>query len=198
MPRSTKTKSNLFSFCTRTAKDSSMSNAPEIPEPKDHFEMTVAVTIAIVAVILSWITSRGDDAKTNAIIMTNAAANKWGHFQSKSIKERVMATSLDLASLMSVPAANEQAHSKLTSNLREEIDRYHSEKGAIEQEAEKIQAEAEVNMRINDRCGTGCLLLQVAIVIGSMAVLARAKSLWIGCILLAAVGSLVGISSHFM
>lgn len=175
-----------------------MSNAPEVPKAQDRFEISVAITIAIIAVILSWMTSRGDDSKTNAILMTNEAANKWGHYQSKSIKERVMATSLDLASVMNGPAADPEQHSKLAAKLREEVDRYKSEKADIEKEAQKIQADAAFNMRINDRCGTGCLMLQVSIVITSMAVLARAKSLWIAGILLAATGSAVGISSYFM
>ena len=47
-----------------------MPDAPEIPEAKDRFEKTVAITIAVVAVILSWMSNRGDDAKTSAIIKT--------------------------------------------------------------------------------------------------------------------------------
>ncbi len=175
-----------------------MSNAPDTPDNKEKFEITVAVTIAIIAVILSWMTSRGDDAKTNAILMTNDATNKWGYFQSKSIKERVLATSLDLASVMNGPAADPDQLAKLTANLREEVARYKTEKTEIETDAKKTQADAAFNMRINDRCGTGCLMLQVAIVITSMAVLARAKALWIAGIALALVGLGVGASSYFM
>ena len=175
-----------------------MSNAPEIPEANDRFEKMVAITIAVVAVVLSWISNVGDDAKTNSIIKTNEATNKWGHFQSKSIKERLIAASLDLASNRNGAAADGDQQSRLTASLRDEIERYRTEKAAIEQEAEKLQAEAARNMRINDRCSTGCLLLQVAIVVASMAILARAKSFWIAGMLLAAAGTVIGISAHFM
>lgn len=175
-----------------------MSDAPEIPEAKDRFEMTVALTIAVIAVILSWISNFGDDAKTNAIIKTNEATNKWGHFQSKSIKEKLIATTLDVAATRAETGASPGQQSTLEVELRKEIERYRTEKTDVQQEAEKLQKEAELNMRINDRCGKGALMLQVAIVISSVAILARAKSLWIASILLAAIGSAIGISSHFM
>jgi hypothetical protein len=175
-----------------------MSDAPEIPEAKDRFEMTVALTIAVIAVVLSWISNFGDDAKTNAIIKTNEATNKWGHFQSKSIKEKLIATTLDVAATRAETAAGTGQESALEASLRNEVNRYKSEKADVQQEAEKLQAEADLNMKINDRCGKGALLLQVSIVIASVAILARAKSLWIASILLAVIGSAIGISSHFM
>lgn len=175
-----------------------MSNVPEIPEARDRFEKTVAISIAVVAVFLSWISNRGDDAKTNAIVKTNEATNKWGHFQSKSIKERLIAAALELESNRKGAAADGDPHSRLPASLRNEVERYRNEKAALEQEAENLQAQAARNLRINDRCGTGSLLLQVAIVIASMAILARSRSFWIAGMLLAATGSLIGISSHFM
>jgi hypothetical protein len=175
-----------------------MSEAPEIPEAKDRFEKAVAITIAVMAVFLSWISNRGDDAKTNAIIKTNEATNTWGHFQSKSIKERLIEVALDLDSNRNGAAADGEPHFRLTANLRNEIDRYRNEKADIEKVAEKLQAEAVLEMRINHRSAKGSLMLQVAIVIASMAMLARSKSLWIAGILLAAAGSAIGISAYFM
>ncbi len=175
-----------------------MADTPEIPEAKDRFETSVAITIALVAVVLSWISNRGDDAKTSAIIKTNEASNKWGHFQSKSIKERLIEATLDLTMTMNAAAAEGDPPAKLAQTLRTEVDRYKNEKGNIEKEASQLQEEAALHMRINDRCGSGCLIMQVSIVIASVAILARSKFLWIGSMVLAVVGSVIGISSHFM
>ena len=175
-----------------------MPDKPEIPEARDRFEKSVAVTIAVVAVMLSWISNRGDDAKTSAIIKTNEAANKWGHFQSKSIKERIVEATLELASNMNGAAAGAELSSGPIANLRNEVERYQSEKAAIEKDAEQLRTQAEREMRINDRCGSGSLILQVAIVIASVAILARSKLLWIGGMLLGTIGSAIGISSLFM
>ena len=54
-----------------------MAEAPEIPEAKNPFERMVAVSIATMAVCLSVINIHGDNAKTDAIIKTNEASNKW-------------------------------------------------------------------------------------------------------------------------
>ena len=56
-----------------------MPEAPEIPEASDPFEKRAAATIAILAVALAVIGSKGDNAKTDV------AANRWAHYQSKSI-----------------------------------------------------------------------------------------------------------------
>lgn len=45
-----------------------MPEAPEIPEAKDPFEKQVAISIAALAVALSVIGNKGDNAKTDAII----------------------------------------------------------------------------------------------------------------------------------
>ncbi len=45
-----------------------MAEAPEIPEAKDPFEKRVAVTIAVLAVVLAVVGNKGDNAKTDAII----------------------------------------------------------------------------------------------------------------------------------
>lgn len=175
-----------------------MPDAPEIPEAKDRFEMSVAMSIAVIAVILSWVSNYGDNAKTNAIIKTNEATNKWGHFQSKSIKEKLIATSLDIASITPSVSASDGQLPDLLIKLRKEVERYELEKKEIQQEAEKLQAEAALSLRVNDRCDTGGLMLQIAIVLSSVAILARSKSLWIASVVLAVIGSLIGISSHFV
>jgi hypothetical protein len=61
-----------------------MPDAPEIPEAKDPFEKRVALTIAIIAICLSFVGNLGDNAKTDAIIKTNEASDQWGFFQAKT------------------------------------------------------------------------------------------------------------------
>ena len=175
-----------------------MSQTPEIPEARDRFETSVAVTIAILAVVLSWISNRGDDAKTSAIIKTNEATNKWGHFQSKSIKERMVSATAELASHMKGDAGTGESATDLIASLRNEVERYSNEKAAMESEAERLRTEAQSSMRINDRCGSGSLILQVSIVVASVSIIARSRFLWLGGMLLGAIGSVIGISSHFM
>ena len=50
-----------------------MSETPEIPEANDPFSKQVAITIALLAVVLAVIENKGDNAKTDAIIKTSNA-----------------------------------------------------------------------------------------------------------------------------
>ena len=73
-----------------------MADTPEIPEGNDPFSKQVAITIALLAVILAVIENKGDNAKTDAILKTSEAANRWGHYQSKSIKQNLHETELEI------------------------------------------------------------------------------------------------------
>ena len=73
-----------------------MAEAPEIPEANDPFSKQVAITIALLAVVLAVIENKGDNAKTDAIIKTlNEETNGivfllWGnpaHLKARNVDE---------------------------------------------------------------------------------------------------------------
>jgi len=75
-----------------------MAETLEIPEANDPFSKQVAITIALLAVVLAVIENKGDNAKTDAILRTSEAANRWGYYQSKSIKQDLYETELEILS----------------------------------------------------------------------------------------------------
>src|SRR5437867_3577650 len=103
-----------------------MPDAPEIPEAKDPFEKRVALTIAIIAICLSFIGNLGDNAKTDAIIKTNEASNQWGYFQAKSIKGQLAVMHSDLLSRLAIGDATESAKNEAI-RLQGESERYNKE-----------------------------------------------------------------------
>ena len=159
-----------------------MADSPELPEAKDPFEKKIAISIAIIAVLLSYISMKGDNAKTDAIIKTNEAANAWGYFQAKSIKGSLVKMESDLL------AASSGDTTKKREELRSESERYDKEKEEIKKKAEELQAEAKVQSDMNDRCALSALFLQVAVVICSVAILSRLHLFWYSGLALAAVG----------
>lgn len=176
-----------------------MSEAAEIPEAKDPFEKSIAITIAVLAVILSFVNIKGDNAKTESILRTNEATNKWGYYQSKSIKHHVVEAESELLAALSAqnPTAITDAaaiHERLAKNL----ERYDKEKEEIKATAEKLEHEAKEDGEINDRCDFGALFLQLGIVIASVAILTRWRLLWIISILLGLTGTVVGLSAYLI
>src|SRR5712671_537359 len=102
-----------------------MADTPEIPEAADPFEKRV--TIAVLAVILSFVGNLGDNAKTDAIIKTNEASNQWGYFQAKGIKGQMAAMQGELLAALG-GAQPDEARTKEIARLHAETARYETEK----------------------------------------------------------------------
>jgi hypothetical protein len=174
-----------------------MAESPEIPEAKDPFEKRVALTIAILAICLSLTGNRGDNAKTDAIIKTNEAANQWGYFQAKSIKGQMAAMHGDLLNRLAGGDAVEAAK-KQTARLQGEGERYDKEKSEIKEKAEELQKDARHLLAVNDRCDLAALLLQIAVIVCSVAILARAHKFWLAGMILGAVGIVASVTAFVM
>lgn len=174
-----------------------MPEAPEIPEASDAFGKQVAITIAILAVVLAVVDNKSDNAKTDAIIKTNEASNKWGYYQAKSLKQNLCETEGRLLTLLQ-PGADAATRSQAIARTATEAKRYGSEKDEIKIEAEKLAVEAERNSKINDRCDHAALGLQIGIVICSVAILSKWRPLWYIGIGLGIVGAAVGVTAFLM
>jgi hypothetical protein len=173
-----------------------MADAPEIPEAKDPFERRVAVSIAGLAVVLAVIENKGDNAKTDAIIQTNEAANQWARFQSKSIKGTLVRMEGQLLSYVQTREGKNAV--ERVDFLNKESDRYESDEAEIATLAKGAQENAAVAARINDRCDHGALALQIAIVVASVSILARWGALWVAGVLLGLAGAIIGASAFFI
>ena len=163
-----------------------MADAPDIPATKDPFEKRVALTIAIIAICQSFVANVGDNAKTSAILKTSQASDQWGYFQAKSTKAIMTGMHGDLLTRLSAEDREGDARMQAI-KLGQEARRYDVEKGEIQKAAEKLTAEATRMSSINDRCDQGSLLLQIAVVVCSVSILAQShKFWWLGMILGAA------------
>jgi hypothetical protein len=167
-----------------------MADAPEIPEVNDPFGKRVALTIAVLAVALSLVTTVGDNAKSDALLAATRAANNWAFYQAKSIKEHSFDTDREIleAEIADSGSARSGKRAALAARYGGEVGRYQREKDDIKKKAEELEAEVIANGEVNDRCDLGALLLQVGIVLGSVAILVRWKAFWIASIVVGASG----------
>ena len=63
-----------------------MGQAPEIPEVEDSFSRKVALSIATIAVILSVVSMKGDNAKGDGLLAATKASSQWAYCKAESIK----------------------------------------------------------------------------------------------------------------
>lgn len=171
-----------------------MSELPEIPEAADPFEKRVALTIAILAVILSFIGNLGDNAKTEAILKTNEASNKWGYFQAKSIKGQMSRLESDLLSNLGGTPLPDKTR-EMVEKLKADSERYDHEKAEIKTEAEHLAAEAKHESDVNEQCDKAALFLQIGVVICSVAILSGWKPFWLIGLGLGIVGAAFGVGA---
>ncbi len=175
-----------------------MAEAPEIPEANDPFEKRAAVTIAILAVVLAVVGNKGDNAKTDAIIKTNEAANQYAWYQAKSIKEAIASSEHDMLTLLAPAQSGSAEIAKFAAELKAKVEKYEKEQPEILAKAEEAKKEAEIGSKINDRCDHGSLALQIAIVIASVSILARSHAFWIASIILGLIGIGIGASAFLL
>jgi hypothetical protein len=174
-----------------------MSDPTEIPEASTAFEKKIALTIAILAVILSFVNNKGDNAKTDAIINTGKASDQWAFYQAKSIKGHIAELHTGLLKELGGATMSEEAKQSLT-RLGGEAERLSGDKEKIKKEAEQFAAEAKQEGEINDRCDMSALLLQIGIVICSVAILSAWKPFWYIGILLGVAGAVIGVTAFLM
>lgn len=170
-----------------------MPDAPELPEANDRFEKTIALTIAIIAVVLSFVGSKGDNAKTDAVVKTNQVANQWSFFQSKSLKENLASSN---AMLLSQVTAQDPAAAKAKAEeMMKEAARYEAEKQEIMAKAKALEDEVKYALSIDDRCGLSSLLLQISVVVCSIAILVRWKAIFVVGAAVGLIGVVVGATA---
>ncbi len=172
-----------------------MSDVPEIPEATTPFERRVAVSIAILAAVLAFVSMRGDNAKTDAGLKTTEAANQWALFQAKAIREHTLNVELNILNAMNPSALNLEVAEKTKTAAKDEIGRYKSERDEIKKSAEGLAKEAATASSINDRCDLGALFMQIAIVILSAAILSRQNLMFYVGVAMGLGGAVTGLSS---
>ena len=170
-----------------------MAESIELPEAKDPYERRVAITIAAIAAVLAAISVTGSNAKTEALLAASRASNSWAYFQSKSIKEHTFEVQRELLGVL--VGVNEVKRDSLVRSYGAKLATYEKEKEEIRSKAEQLEKEVEHHTKVDERCDLAELLLQIAIVLGSVAILVHWRLFWYLAIALGGTGGLVGISS---
>lgn len=196
-----------------------MADTPEIPEAEDPFSTRVAISIAGLAAALSFIQNVGDNAKTDAILKTTEAANQWGYFQAKSIKETAHELERDLLTTLADGTVDSAKRADLLAKYGAKIAAYKSEKAAIgpgvkdaqgnwveKQDdqgkpitsAVQLTEQANHQIQINNVCDEASLYLQVAIIVCSVAILVKKSWFWYAGLAIGIIGIVLGARAWAM
>ncbi len=177
----------------------------EITEAKpaeDHRSRWIGVYVGVLATLLAICTMGGGNATKDATRSNIEATNTWAFFQSKNTRRTVLSVAADDLDLMlkATPGVPEDARKAVEEKIktyRAEIVRFTSDKEKNEGldelwvKAKELEKERDVALRRDPYFDLAQALLQIGIVLASVALIASADFLIYLSLMVGALGSLL-------
>ncbi len=178
----------------------------EIPKPEEleeikskTFTRRVALTTAIFAVILAISALGSSDAMKEMLLLQQQASDQWAFYQAKVIREHFyrgqrLRLEIDLLEKQSLTPGTRSRYEALLQQMTAEEHRYGQEKQEIEKEARHLEHERNLYRSKNPYFEYAEVLLQIAIVLSSIAILADSRMSFSAALVAAALGTLLAIN----
>lgn len=176
----------------------------ELPNPDDleelkakEFTRRVALTTAIYALLLAIASLGGGNATKDMMLAQQQSTDQWAFYQAKSIREhqaRIELERLELDLAERGAAMNQDVRERFElqrSRTNEEVERYETEKREIETRAREFEHDRDVNRAKDPYFDYGTSLLQIAIVLSSVAIISNSSRMFGFSLAIASVGCLL-------
>ena len=166
---------------------------------KDH----LALKMVICAVLTTTAWYKDSSCSTQAILCQNEVSNHWNHFQAKSIKATVnQLTREQLGAQQSLLPESDAAGRALLGERIAAIDlrlaRYDAERKELEAAATAKEKERDRLLLHSTAFGKAMMLLQIAVVLGSVASLLDKRNLYYLGLVLASGGCLYFVNGWML
>jgi hypothetical protein len=143
------------------------------------FNMTVALSSAILAVLAAVAALMAGHAANEAMLLQLQGSDQWAYYQSKGIKSAVLESKMDVLEALKKPGNPEDAQKK--AKYKEEMDK-------IAEKAKELSDESGAEMSKHVILARAVTFFQISIALSAMAILAKKKVLWFTSLGLGAVG----------
>jgi fatty acid desaturase len=183
----------------------------ELPNPEElherrehHFSRRVALITAVYAVLLAIAALGGNHAMKEMILAQQQSSDQWAFYQAKVIREhqyRGQKLRLEVDVLERGDSIKPEAREKLDALIKrfaEEEKRYNEEKKDIEKEAKRLEHERDLWQAKDPFFLFAEALLQIAIVMASVSILARSGTIFTFSLVLAVAGALLTLNGYFL
>jgi len=176
-------------------------NTEELEEFKaKRFTRRVALTTALYAVILAVTALGGNNSMKEMLLAQQEAANRWAFYQAKNMREnlyKLQRSNLEADLQERAEHLKPEARARFESRIKEAGDeevRYATEKKDIEGEAKKAEQERDLNKKKNPYFDFAEVLLQISIVMASIAILSSSRPVFRFSLAVAAVGGILSFN----
>jgi hypothetical protein len=161
-------------------------------EAHSSFDRYVAVTMAILAVLLASDSLFSHRAHTEELLNQAQASDQWAFYQAKTIRRAVYDATGQVAGLTTGPSAPKAE--AVVKAFEASVARYEKEAEAIQEDAKKFEEESKLFGRRANRYDIGEIFLEISIVLCSMAIMTKRRMLWLGSMAIGAVGVIVALT----
>lgn len=169
----------------------------------------IGVYVGILATLLAICSMGGDNAAKDATRSNIEASNIWAFFQAKNVRRTVFSVAADdlELTLKANPGIGAEARTAIEAKIkayRADIERYTSDKKTNEGldelfvKAKEIEKERDVALRKDPYFDVAQALLQIAIVLASVALIAGANVLVYFSILLGGIGTFLMLNGFLL
>jgi len=183
----------------------------ELPKPdelheqaENRFSRRVALVTAVFAVVLAIAALGGNHAMKEMLLSQQQSSDQWSFYQAKVIREHLyrgqkLRLEADLAEREGTirPAAREKLETLLR-RLDEEEQRYAAEKRDIEKSAKSLEHQRDQFAARDPYFLLAEALLQIAIVMSSVSILARSRLIFSFSLVLAVLGAGLTANGYVM
>ena len=181
----------------------------EVPNPEElhergsqTFSRRVALTTAIYAIILSIAAMGANNAVKEMLLKQQQSSDQWAFYQAKVIREhqyrgQKMVVETQLADPSTVKGAEREKLAALAGKFAEEEKRYNAEKKDIEKDAKKLEHLRDSYQARDPYFLIAEALLQIAIVMSSVSILARSRVIFSFSLVVAVVGAVLTVNGYF-
>ena len=178
----------------------------ELPNPEElkeraerSFSRRVALVTAIYAVVLAIASLGGNNAMKEMLLAQQQSSDQWALYQAKVIREHLYrAQRLNLEVALAEPGAlrapAREKFEALAKKFGDEEKRYSAEKKDIEKDAKKLEHERDRNRDRDPYFDYAEVLLQIAIVMASVSILATSRPMFAFSLVLAVGGALLTVN----
>ncbi len=134
-----------------------------------RWTLGVALSSALLAGFAAVASLQAGHHANEAVVCQIQAANHWSYFQSKSIKESLLKSKMDILTAVEKPVDPKDG---------EKLKEYGDDKEKIQKEAEEKEAESKHELQTHQIFAKSVTLFQIAIAMGAIAVLTKRSRFW--------------------
>lgn len=179
-----------------------MIDVGEAKPAEDRRSKWIGVYVGVLATLLAICSMGGDNAAKDATRANIEASNTWAFFQAKNIRRSIFTVASDELDLMlkAYPGIAADARAAIEQKIKSykaDIERYTSDKKSNEgldelwAKAKEIEKERDIALRKDPYFDVAQALLQIAIVLASVALIANANMLVYFSMVLGGIGTML-------